>query len=428
MSTENSILLNDIIYKLFNTRDQNQLELYITASCNQKCSYCYLYKHGNELYPTELRDFDTIKKNLKLLLEYLGKNNYKFKSIAIFSGEIWETQDGKDILEIIYQYLKKYPFLTSTISLPCNMSFLKNDDDYIYYQDLIDRFNKIFVRLYFSASIDGKYLDELNRSRYDKNNKYTDDFYDRVFTFCAENGFGFHPMVSAINIDKWIPNFNWYMGEFEKYGISSGRIKYLEVRDDNWTDESISQLLKFLNYEIDWLLEHTYKGNLDHMAYDMKAFKGNSLTIPDNILLMDHGNRLTCSIQNAVAVRLGDLSIVPCHRTAYPQFIYGQFKVENNEIIDIEAKNTELAFKIYTMNPEVAQAYCCNCKYNKLCIRGCLGVQYEYNNNLFIPCKSVCKMIKAKTDFLINKYSSLGILDKCCHSAALETIQEDILA
>ena len=48
MSTENSILLNDIIYKLFNTRDQNQLELYITASCNQKCSYCYLYKHGNE--------------------------------------------------------------------------------------------------------------------------------------------------------------------------------------------------------------------------------------------------------------------------------------------------------------------------------------------------------------------------------------------
>ena len=35
---------------------------------------------------------------------------------------------------------------------------------------------------------------------------------------------------------------------------------------------------------------------------------------------------------------------------------------------------------------------------------------------------------KAKTDFLINKYSSLGILDKCCHSAALETIQEDILA
>ena len=91
MSAENSILLNDIIYKLFNTRDQNQLELYITASCNQKCSYCYLYKHGNELYPTELRDFDAIKKNLKLLLEYLGKNNYKFKSIAIFSGEIWET-------------------------------------------------------------------------------------------------------------------------------------------------------------------------------------------------------------------------------------------------------------------------------------------------------------------------------------------------
>ena len=31
------------------------LEIYITASCNQKCTYCYLTNHGEELYPLELR-------------------------------------------------------------------------------------------------------------------------------------------------------------------------------------------------------------------------------------------------------------------------------------------------------------------------------------------------------------------------------------
>ena len=46
------------------------IEFYITSVCNQKCSYCYLVKYGDKLYPKEIRDKDTIIRNMELVFEY----------------------------------------------------------------------------------------------------------------------------------------------------------------------------------------------------------------------------------------------------------------------------------------------------------------------------------------------------------------------
>ena len=49
-----------------------------------------------------------------------------------------------------------------------------------------------------------------------------------------------------------------------------------------------------------------------------------------------------CTINRALIVRMGDLAIVPCHRTSYDQFLLGHFNVENEKIIGVTAKNIQL--------------------------------------------------------------------------------------
>ena len=49
-----------------------------------------------------------------------------------------------------------------------------------------------------------------------------------------------------------------------------------------------------------------------------------------------------CTINRALIVRMGDLAIVPCHRTSYDQFLLGYFNVENEKIVGVTAKNIQL--------------------------------------------------------------------------------------
>lgn len=44
-------------------------------------------------------------------------------------------------------------------------------------------------------------------------------------------------------------------------------------------------------------------------------------------------------------------------------------------------------------------------------MKGCLGSQFETNGNMFKFCESVCKMQKAKIDFLVDKYTELGVYE-----------------
>lgn len=49
-------------------QDSN-LELYVTAACNQNCEYCYLVRQ-KELYPREAMEPETIKENMKVFLDW----------------------------------------------------------------------------------------------------------------------------------------------------------------------------------------------------------------------------------------------------------------------------------------------------------------------------------------------------------------------
>ena len=79
------------------------LELFITSTCNQKCQYCYLDQHGNELYPQEFNNKDLIITNLITILNWSISEHFYIHTLDLFSGEIWQSSFGLEVLDLIYK-------------------------------------------------------------------------------------------------------------------------------------------------------------------------------------------------------------------------------------------------------------------------------------------------------------------------------------
>lgn len=389
----------------------SSLELYVTSECNQKCEYCYLNRYGDKLYPAELRNEKTILSNLDILLKYAVKNWPYLKHIDIFSGEIVGTQIFFNVLDIIKKYKEQGLNELEEIIVPTNFSFIHSQEMTEKVQNYIDDFNKNYnIRLVLSASIDGYIIEDFSRPQkiYHKRDM---DFYHKSFQFMKKNGFCAHPMIAACSVDKWIENYKWFIDMCEQYDFNIlQQVMTLEVRNDDWTDEAISHYQEFLKFYCDYHFEHRYDSNPRKFA-KMSLGLNEERNGYTNFLLLDATQFPTCSVAYQLTVRLGDLSIAPCHRTAYPEFLYGKFIVENNEIIDIEANNPVIATKILLSNQRKTHHGCDTCWNVNSCIRGCFGAQYEYGDEPFMPLHSVCKMFKAKTRCLIQWYKDHGIID-----------------
>lgn len=92
-----------------------------------------------------------------------------------------------------------------------------------------------------------------------------------------------------------------------------------------------------------------------------------------------------CTVATDLTVRLGDLAICPCHRTAYDKYLYGYFVVENDKIVDITANNPQMAIKVLMNNINLANFGCDQCLYNHYCLKGCCGSQIENTGDPWIP-------------------------------------------
>ena len=83
------------------------IELIIKPQCNQKCEYCYIYKHGDDLYPVEERiSDDEILNHLDSFLDYVfNKRQVFIKDWELFAGDIYGNGLIYKILDIFYKYL-----------------------------------------------------------------------------------------------------------------------------------------------------------------------------------------------------------------------------------------------------------------------------------------------------------------------------------
>ena len=418
-------LLNERFFKIwkepnniFDTHDINNctcLEVYLTSHCNQKCEYCYLYNNNGKIYPKDKDNEENILHNFSILLEWLGRKNYYINTFDIFSGEIWHTQFGIKILEMVLQAVKTNLHIYN-IMIATNGFFVLNDKITEQIQYYIDEFAKHNIKLTFSFSIDGKVIDNQTRPR--NNTPYTDEFYNKLFIFAKKNGYYFHPMVAAFGIELWIDNFKWWEEMAKQYGLKIFDIlMLLEVRNDNWTQDKIKSYTKFIEFLYEW-----YKNLFPTIEDFTKSYfffpsRNKDFDIKDYwpLFLTEEYNIKTCTIGTHLTIRVGDLAIVPCHRTAYDKFVYGYFQVENNKIVDIKSNNIQVANRIIMTNDLQASPKCDCCFYSYYCMRGCFGAQYESNNDLFVVNETVCNLYKAKINKLIElntKYKVWDILAK----------------
>lgn len=419
---ENDALLEDILEENFyrGFKDitkakyaNNSLELNITATCNQKCEYCYLTKFGDQIYPPEIRNEDQIVENTKMLIDYFLEKGYHPGTLDIFSGEIWGTKLANRVFEAILDGINRGWGITF-IMIPSNMSFILSPTKLKNIENWIDKFEKVNCRLTFSASVDGLYIEAEERSfkneKLNANRSY-ENFYSKLFEWCKKYKFAFHPMVAANSIEKWIDNITWWEKMFAKYKLDPFEYgMYLEVRNDEWTLEKIDSYLDYLNYFIEYDFRELLGSDIRSWVKEAICTEPNPKKGYFPYVLLNSGDTFNCTINTSLIVRLGDLAIGPCHRTHYDKFLYGKYRVEDGKITGVKANNIQLANLVLNQSSKGIMK-CEKCPISHNCMRGCLGAQYESTGEILQPCESVCQFMKARIIFLYLKYKKMGVFD-----------------
>lgn len=387
------------------------LEIYITSACNQKCDYCYLIKNEG-LYPKDCMDPQLILHNLRLLFDWIIENGYQIPKCEFFTGEIWHTAFGLEVLEITLEYLKK-GLCVGWFMIASNCSFLMDEIQTCKIQHYINEFRNMGTGLVFSISVDGKPIESIRPLANGK--ERTDAYYDRMFLFAKHNNFKFHPMVAAKSANKWIENHQWWESELKKWDLDIEELMTLEVRNGDWTDDDIKHYNKFLKYLIDkYIMDHC-DNNIYTFANHLMCTRlgGTNSAVGGYVpwCFPETDSFIGCTCSTDLTIRLGDLAIAPCHRTAYNKYLYGKFVVEDDKISDIEANNPQMACKILMSNFNLASFGCDTCTFNAYCLKGCYGAQYEEQGDPFIPIPSVCNFFKEKNGFLLHYYESIGVID-----------------
>ena len=405
-------------------------ELIIRPECNQKCEYCYIAQHGNELYPKEKRINTTqILKNIDMFLAWLYEHKIFVTQFDLFAGDLFADNLYYKILDVFYDNFTKrfsyikYENLISNfgdiyILLPTNGFFFQYEDHQKKILEYMNKMEKIHIHPLFSWSTDGLYAAN-SRENITLKNGITQEYYDKIFPFIIKVKSTVHPMISAENIDTAIENLNWWMEMNEHYGILEKYPYYLEVRNGNWTDEKIEKFVEFVKYIWDIkfkLNDYSIEKMATHLFNDIPTadcFHHHNFYDLGTLTYQDFTNEDELNCQMAVQFRLNitDLSLPICHRLTYPQFVGGRFIVQNNQIIDLNALPGFSSYLQIKMLSPKFYPKCSLCIYRHVCSQGCLGAQYEYNGELLIPIDNVCKMKQSKINTLLQLYNESKVLD-----------------
>lgn len=405
------------------------MELIIRPECNQKCEYCYVARYGDALYPhAERINNEQILKNIDILLDYIfNTKGIYIEHWELFAGDMFYDNLFFDVLDVFYKHLDRlyekyapvFVFNEGLILTPTNFSFITDDDKCKRVNEYIEKFRKFNWDIGFSVSTDGKYAVDTREKR-----PLDDAYFDKLFQWTQDHPRnGFHPIVAASNVKNAIQNYEWWRDMFDKwYGPNDPRgflPYFLEARNDEWTTENIQDYNRLLDFMVEDRLRMC-NNDIDHLAYHL--FRGDGLNgtlkgiefsdmidvrVPETA---DKQERANCSLSSLFVVNMADLSLVPCHRLTYHQFRGGNFIVENDKIVGLQAKNAT-GFLNIIMLPGDALPKCANCIYTTICHRGCFGAQFEASGEVFLPALSVCELMKASRYFLIRKYWDMGVLE-----------------
>ncbi len=393
-------------------------EFILNSKCDLACKYCYFNKHSKEYFPAGTEDSKSVLANTDAFLNFMWDNKFLL-SIDLFGGEILSQSIGHEVLDRILSFVESGKRIVSRVIIPTNMNFLFNEDLTDSIESLIERGKKVNVPVLLSASVDGIFMEE-NRPPKTKSKKRNAEFYDKLFSFVKKYNFAFHPMVYSNQIEKWKDNFLWFQRQFEKYDINWKNIYLLEVRNQEWTVEQCIALKDFMEFLVHWLWNKSE--NDDDFIANILGKTFNILNNP----FITIGRGLGCSIQSALQIRMGDLTIVPCHRLMYNFLEAGKFIVEDGNITGIEAMNFAALLGIHTTGFKTF-AVCEVCPIKHLCTGGCLGAQLEATGDMFTPIPSMCRMEHYKIVGIMKGCKEIGMLGKLMSKISEEKQQAILL-
>lgn len=403
---------------------KGSLELFLTPTCNQKCEYCYLQKYP-DLYPAEINNKETIITNLKKILDWCIKEEFLLPNLDLFSGEIWHTNYGLEILDIVYDYIVNKGLMCLSVTIPTNGTFFHNPKQIVEIQNRLDNFKAIQCPITISFSVDGKYVEDEARPLNDKTLVRDDAFYDRLFTFAKHNEYGFHPMLAACSAKDWVKNFDWWVTMLRKYDLPMDRLMLLEVRNNDWTEETIKDYQQVIRHIFEFTWDY-YEGNIPEVlndlilynqVYETKTNKRDDLILWGEkvsyipITTNETKGFYGCTISTHLTVRVGDLAICPCHRSAYNKYLYGKFTLdEHGEIAGVQANNPQLAVNILMLDNRKAVLGCDSCILNDICLGTCKGQSIESCSDPLRNDPIVCNFLQKKYEFIFDLYEEKGIM------------------
>jgi len=394
----------DVEHEDYNANYDN-LELMVNHKCELKCTYCYMDKYHESYFPKGSQVPATLLKNTDILIDWLVDNNYK-PSIEMFAGDSVGDPTCRKIIHKLQDAALAGRSPSKGLILPTNMGWILDDHKIKDVEELLQKSEFSGLPMFISMSVDGKYMEE-NRSFKSKNRGWTDEAYAKLFEFMVRYPqSGPHPMVYGNNIEKAKDSFLWWQENYEKYGLDWSRIYFLEVRNPEWTLDQTKEYAEFIKFMVRWSYDKVGrdKGRLVNFLTERHGFNilGNPFT--------QTGRGMPCSIQACLTLRLGDMMVIPCHRTAYKHMETASMVVEDGKIKGFDAKNIELWFSIQAITSEV-YPYCEMCSIKHMCKGGCLGAQYEATGNLYAPIPTVCRLYHAKIVALIEVLTELDVFD-----------------
>ena len=432
INEQDTLIFKNYIQEYFKEAKPNEkkpIEIIVKPECNQTCEYCYIYHHGNDLYPKEKRkDNKTLLNNLHLLLEYLKEKNIFENIFDIFAGDLFFDYFWFDIMDKLYDYFNymiknNIPKLNdqSYILIPSNLRFCENIETFNKVKQYIKKFkDDLNVDIQFSWSTDGKYSNNIREKK-----ELNDEYYNNAFNLINETHSGIHAMISYEGIDNAIKNYEWFKEQYKKYNnLNNERFQipyFLEVRNHGWTKETIFKFIQFLDYMIN---DRFAFFNYDLKNFTKHLFFPEWMLLKENILLPTINNDLikiyyfpisanfmACSLQCNLVINLADLSFPACHRLTYSFFTGGHFEVIDNKITDLiadEGINGYFNQKIFNTQFSID---CYGCENKFFCKKGCHGAQFEYNAETYQPIPDVCLLLNNELNFLIKKYHDMGVFD-----------------
>lgn len=417
----------------FYTLANKTFEFIIRPQCNQKCKYCYITKYGNDLYPLEERlNNEQILSNIQIFLNFLEEHKVLLFDTELFAGDLFYDDLIYPVLEQFYNYYKVIYYKEQSyfyslkeqnsylaITIPTNFSFVNNEKHLPLLLKWQEQFEQLQIRLIFSASVDGKYATSV---RENKSQQEVDNYYNKIFMAAEALKSGFHPMISFESIETAIENYDWWLEKTKQCDwLKDFSPMTFEVRNDGWTEEKIQIYLNFLNHVLEKRLEMC-ENDIKKLTYHLFVGDGKNNTLKENsatevltnFIKMNDNNlslkdETSCSLSNTIAINISNMSLVPCHRLTYYQFIGGKFIIENNKIIGIDPINPSGYIGLHTLNFNL-QPKCQSCILRYFCVKGCYGSQYETFGDPLMPIESVCNLFFAKHKFLLSKYYELGVL------------------